>query len=84
MKQPEKLSVLEVLMSLPENEKDRFVDMLVKGELRLEKGSTKKGSEASSPKPQSNTDAKPVYDSEPDRPHREISMERWEELLENS
>ena len=81
MKQPEKFTVLEVLMSLPKSEKSRFVDSLEKGELRLEKGSRRNNSGASSMSPQSNTDAKPLYDSESRKGWKEISMEEWEELL---
>ena len=81
MKQPEKFTVLEVLMSLPESEKSRFVDSLVKGELRTEEGSMKIASEASSPSPQSNTDVEPLYDEKSREGWKEISMEDWETLL---
>ena len=84
MKQPEKFTVLEVLMSLPESEKSRFVDSLEKGQLRTEKGSMKRASEAetaSSPSPQSHTDVEPLYDEESLKGWKEISAERWEALL---
>ena len=81
MKQPEKLTVLEVLMSLPESEKSRFVDSLEKGQLRTEKGSRETASEASSPSPQSHTDGEPLYDEKSREGWKEISAERWEALL---
>ena len=84
MAQPEKFTVLEVLTSLPESEKSRFVDSLEKGQLRTEKGSMKRASgveEASSMSPQSHTDGEPLYDEKDFKGWKEISMEDWETLL---